>query len=291
MVDWLFDSWASLGRVLVIGTLAYTAAGGAARRTLTASTRFGRASTLTLRWTLIAGERHLRATAEIDWREDRRLLRFQVPTRWRGRMARFGCPFGAIDRPQQPGDERAEAMWEVPGSRWAAVLDDAGAGLAVLTEASYGFSARDGVLGLSLLRAAVDPDPTADRGAQVIHWALGTHVSRATAAQPTTAAAADTLFAPVLPCRAALSAPPIHVLDAGTLAPSWLQPLPGACVLRLHEVGGAHGSARIAARHRPVAVALAGTPLRGVRIVRDGDAWRVHYAPFQVIGLRVPTTP
>ncbi len=120
----------------------------------------GESSSIRVRYVLEAASLHLKIEARIDWQESHRLLRFVVPTGYRGRHARFGCPFGSIERPQLPGTEADEAMWEVPGSRWAAVQDDDGRdGLAILAESKLGYAARDGVLSLSLLRARSGPTP------------------------------------------------------------------------------------------------------------------------------------
>ena len=57
-----------------------------------------------------------------------------------------------------------------------AVTDDTGAnGAAMVTEAKFGFSCRDGDLAASLLKAPKSPDPEADMGRHVVRLALGKH--------------------------------------------------------------------------------------------------------------------
>jgi alpha-mannosidase len=68
----------------------------------------------------------LKLEATVYWQESHQLLKYVVPTHYRGRNARFGCPFGPIERPQLAGIEATEAMWEVPAARWAAVQLDGG---------------------------------------------------------------------------------------------------------------------------------------------------------------------
>jgi alpha-mannosidase len=111
---------------------------------LTSTIRISERSSLTLRWSLAAHERHLRLDLDVDWHEDHRCLRLHLPTAMRGRDARYGCAFGAVSRPQVPGGPADEAQWEVPGSRWAAATRDDGAGLALVSEATWGFGCRDG---------------------------------------------------------------------------------------------------------------------------------------------------
>ena len=64
--------------------------------------------------------------------------------------------------------------FEVAGHRFAD-LSEPGFGLALLNDAKYGHSARGNVLGLSLVRSPVYPDPLADEGEQRFTYALMPH--------------------------------------------------------------------------------------------------------------------
>ena len=145
------------------------------RAVLRGTTPLGERSTLVVRYILDAGSRWLRIEAEVEWQEAHQFLRYHLPTGYRGRWARFGNPFGSIQRTQQPGVQADEAMWEVPGNRWAAVLNEDGRGMAIITEAKYGFSCKDGDLGVSLLRSTKEPDTEADMGRHTIRFAVGRH--------------------------------------------------------------------------------------------------------------------
>ncbi len=123
-----------------------------------ASVRFrrsvGKASSIVTTFTVDAFEPVLRVELHVDWREEHTLLKLLFPTDYTGRMARFGAPYGSALRSQHPGLPRDEAAFESCGSRWACVMhDDESDGLAVISEAKYGWSCRDGALGLSLLRS------------------------------------------------------------------------------------------------------------------------------------------
>src|SRR5258708_13739785 len=88
------------------------------------------------------------------------LLKEIFSTDYCGREARFGAPFGSTLRGQWPGYTREEAQWEVPASRWMILMDDAqNEGLAVITEAKHGFTRRNAVVGVSLLRSHRVPGP------------------------------------------------------------------------------------------------------------------------------------
>ena len=262
------------------------------RAVLRGEAAIGAQSRLTVDYILEAGSRHLRVDVHVDWHEAHRLLKFHMPTAYRGRWARFGTPFGSIQRPQLPGVPSDEAMWEVPGSRWAAVTNEDGSGLAVCTEAKYGFSCRDGNLGVSLLRSPKAPDRDADMGTHHMRFAVGRHEPCTTAQTLGTAAAADALFAPVVIGRRGAAAPaPLDLESLGSLVPSWVTPAesgPGF-VLRLHETNGSAGIARLRLAHAPRAVEFVDFLERRVgrpdRV--DRHTFALTYRPYQILSVRV----
>ena len=92
----------------------------------------------------------------------------------RAERATFECAFGVVTRPTHRNTSWDEAQFEVAGHRFAD-LGEPGFGLALLNDAKYGHSARDNVLGLSLVRSPVLPDPLADEGEQRFTYALMPH--------------------------------------------------------------------------------------------------------------------
>lgn len=221
-------------------------------------------STVDLLWRLRAGFAALELELEINWVETESLLRLEVPTVFRGQTALFGAPYGGDWRLQQPGDPRQTAQWEVSASRWALATDDGReGGVFALAEAKYGFSIRDGILGVSVLRSAkitatnafppaFRPGPEqpvfSDLGAHRIRLGLGRLTPDATReAYP--AALAESLFAE--PLAIASNARPAKALfptleGMPTLTPIWAAPAgPGRWVLRLNETMGRRGTVRL----------------------------------------------
>lgn len=228
--------------------------------------RLGNASELTLRYRLEAGEAFLRIEAEVDWREENTLLKLHFPTAYRGTNARFGAPFGSVLRSQQPGRSTDEAQWEVPGSRWAAVASDGEReGLALVTEAKYGFLARDGDLSVSLLRSArvtgqggdryavpeglsraAPVSPYSDQGRHLIRLALAPYdLVGEQGALP--AVLADLVFSePILYRGEPVEAGFLGMDHAPTLVAAWAIPAAqDGWLLRLHEVSGQRGEFRL----------------------------------------------
>ena len=214
------------------------------------------ASRVNVVYYLNAGEPVLRVRYDVDWRDPLHWLKAIVATDYRGKDTRFGAPVGSVLRGQWSGYAREEAQWEVPGSRWAVVSDDAqNEGLALVTEAKYGFTARDGKIGVSLLRSALVTEahdhpqirttpgrPThSDLGKHRIEIALGRYAADLPAhEQP--AALADVLYTPCLPCGITLSAGLGGIIGTSSAVPAWAEPLAGgAWALRLHETLGRRG--------------------------------------------------
>jgi alpha-mannosidase len=269
--------------------------------------KLGHASTIALRYWLEPAASVLRLTVELDWHETDTMLKLHFPTRYAAREMRCGAPYGSILRPQLATHQLVEAMWEMPMSRWAAVFADAERdGLFVVTEAKYGVNCRDGNLGVTLLRSPRHvgyedhgnaypahlsrlPKPATlftDQGRHVIQLAVGAYNATAPrAAQP--AALAETLFTPPVAYTGAPMASAFHGLDGSdTLIPAWARPAGRhRWILRLHEVAGQRGTARIrladgwTARKvdfldRP----LDRTPLRNARL---------PFAPYEIVSLLI----
>jgi alpha-mannosidase len=136
--------------------------------------RSWRLSRIVQTYALAANGRRLDIDTFIDWRDRRVLLRSLTPASVRAERASFECAFGVVMRPTHRNTSWDEAQFEVAGHRFAD-LTEPGFGLALLNDAKYGHSARDNVLGLSLVRSPVLPDPLADEGEQRFAYALMPH--------------------------------------------------------------------------------------------------------------------
>lgn len=273
--------------------------------TLIVTRKIGRASKLTTRYRLEAGEPVVRMELELDWHEAETMLKIRFPTKYRGPQARFGAPFGSVRRAQHAGPLAAEAQWEVPGSRYAAVCDESeSTGLFVATESKYGFSARDGDLAVTLLRSprmtGYDSHDRAspralsrvrpasiysDQGRHVIRLAWGRYTAEAARADHP-GALAETLFTMPLSYRGSAVATAFRGMTGGeSLLPSWAQPLgKDRWILRLHEVTGQSRRAglRLAPGHQARKVNLLGEPL-GARL-RHGQ---LVYRAYEIISLLI----
>jgi len=265
--------------------------------------KLGRKSSVIARYRLDAFQPIVHLEYEIDWREEQALLKVLFPTAYTGRFARFGAPFGSVRRGQQPGAPADEAMFESAGSRWAIVADDSESeGLAVVTEAKYGFSCRDGVLGVSLVRSPhvtgedaghgrLFPETLRRGGKRPAFSDLGRHVIRMaislhTPQTPRSLLApmlADILFTPPLPYMGpAASAGLIGIDGLESVVPCWAKPATDGkgWVLRLHETLGRRGKIRLRLAEGLQAFCSDLSELRSQIAPRE-----VKVAPYEIVSL------
>ena len=254
-------------------------------------------SRITVVYSLRAGEGALRVRYEIDWQDPLHWLKGIFSSEYRGREARYGAPFGSVLRGQWSGYPREEAQWEVPGSRWMAMCDDAQSeGLAIISEAKYGFTTRDGTVGVSLLRSAlvteandhpnIRPTPNrpihSDLGKHTIELALSRYAPDLPAhEQP--AALADSLFTPCVPYAGeAVAAGLERIEGVSSAVPAWAEPVKGGWVLRLHETLGRRGALKVslAPGAKGAPVDLLGRPLSNAKA--SAGAVALPVTPYQV---------
>lgn len=279
----------------------------AEKSALVVTRKAGAASTATIRYWLEPGASVLRITVELDWHEPDAMLKLHFPTHYRGREVRCGTPFGSVLRPQLATNLQVEAQWEWPMSRWATVSSEGERdGLFVVTEAKYGVSCRDGNLGVTLLRTPRHvgyeehakaypahlsrlPKPATvytDLGRHTIELAVG-HYNLAAPRAEQPAVQAENLFTPPLAYHGKPVASALLGLDGGeTLVPHWAQPLGrDRWVLRLHELSGQRGTARlgIAAGWRAQKINLLGETM-GRLLPRNG---RLEFSPYEIVSLQL----
>jgi alpha-mannosidase len=124
--------------------------------------------------TLYNGLPRIDFTTDVDWWEDKTMLKVAFPLAVHDSIATYEIPYGTIRRSTQERDSWEKARREVPALRWADV-STGGYGVSLLNEAKYGYDIKGNVVRLSLLRSPKWPDPTADRGKQIIAYALYPH--------------------------------------------------------------------------------------------------------------------
>jgi alpha-mannosidase len=114
---------------------------------------------------------------DVDWWEEKTMLKVAFPVSIEDSVATYEIPFGTIGRSTRMRSSWEKGKVEVPALRWADLSSDE-YGISLLNNAKYGYDIKGNVMRLSLLRSPKWPDPTADRGKHTIHYALYPHRGR-----------------------------------------------------------------------------------------------------------------
>jgi alpha-mannosidase len=248
-----------------------------------------RGSRISQTYKLLSASRRLDVETHVDWRERQVLLRALFPLRVRSHEATFETMYGAAKRPTHRNTSWDEVRFEVCAHRFAD-LSEPGYGVALLNEGKYGHSARDNVLGISLLRSPLYPDPFTDEGEHRFTYSLFPHPG-------------DWAGAGVTREAFSLNSPLIAGADGGEPSEGGFVAAGGVelalgslkkaedgrgVILRLYEPHGARGSATLRFASdvgRVERVDLLEEPERTVEV--QGDEVLLDVRPFEVLTLRV----
>ncbi len=124
--------------------------------------------------TLYAGVDRIDVKMKADWWETHMFLKVAFPVAVHGDNAAYEIPFATIERTTKMDTLWEKARFEVPAHKWGDLSDDRG-GISLLNNSKYGYDIHGNVMKLSLLRAPLWPDPTADRGKHCFVYSLYTH--------------------------------------------------------------------------------------------------------------------
>src|ERR671910_13318 len=250
-----------------------------------------RGSTIAQTYRLLSGSRRVDIESYVDWPERRVLLRTLFPLAVRSHETTCETMFGALRRPTHYNTPWDATRFEVSAHRFCD-LSEPGYGVALLNDGKYGHSAKGNVVGISLLRSPLYPDPFADEGEHRFMYSLFPHQGDWTAAG--VAREAFALNAPLFPVMAQGDAVPrgFSLLEAEglelALGSLKLAEEGDSVILRLYEPHGARGECTLRFG-RPV------ERVERVNLLEEsegsvevrGGAVRLGVRPFEVVTLRV----
>ncbi|WP_104180790.1 glycoside hydrolase family 38 C-terminal domain-containing protein [Arthrobacter sp. B0490] len=250
---------------------------------------------------LDASAPRLQISTEVDWHEQKKLLKLAFPLDVHAERATSEIQFGHIHRPTHANTSWDAARFETVAHRWVHV-GEPGYGVAVANDSTYGHDTTRSTAGratsttvrLSLLRAPVFPDPAADQGSHRMEVSvlLGANIPDAVAEgyrlnvpPRTVPEVARTAVEPLVRLDN-----PAHVVEAVKLAEDGS----GDVVVRLYEAHGSRsrGTLRAGFAHASaVETDLLERPLEDAAILRrDGDVVHLDLRPFQLVTLRFAVT-
>jgi alpha-mannosidase len=253
---------------------------------------------------LHAGSLRLDIETDIELHDRQVLFRALFPLVVRSHEASFETMYGVARRPTHRNTSWDAAKFEVGGHRWAD-MSEPGYGVALLTDAKYGYSVHDNVLGLSLVRSPIYPDPWADEGEHHFTYSLFPHIGDWTDAEVVAEALA--LNSPLtvalaepgggsMPLEASLVSLPVEaglLLDAGvTLGLGALKRAEDGVglIVRVYEPHGARGTAilQFGAEVQSVQkVNFLEESIEDDAVAAEGRTVSLPVRPFEVVTLRV----
>ena len=238
---------------------------------------------------LRANSRLIEIYARVRWQGRRRILRALFPFAVRTHEFWAETAFGAVARPTHRNTPWDQARFEVPAHRWVD-LSEPNYGVSLLNDGKYGHSAQGNLLGITLLRSPIYPDPYADEGEHEFTYAIYPHAGDWR--QGTVQVAQD------------LHRPLIVTATSDTPLPSSLfrfngDPLELAClkkaedsdavILRLYEANGNRGVATIETALRLQDAAMVNIlEEESVSLaIEDERLIKISFTPFQVVTLKL----
>lgn len=123
---------------------------------------------------LYSAKKRIDFKTEVEWAEHQKVMKAAFPVNIRAVDARYDIQYGNIRRPITRNNSWESAKFEVVAHKWAD-MSETGYGLAVLNDCKYGHDIKEGVIRLTLLKSAVDPDYAADQGHHEFTYALLPH--------------------------------------------------------------------------------------------------------------------
>ncbi|AIO19411.1 Mannosylglycerate hydrolase [Candidatus Izimaplasma bacterium HR1] len=112
----------------------------------------------------------------IDWNEKQTLLRTLFPLTVSNQYATYEIQYGNVKRTTHENTSWDHAMFEVPAQKWAD-LSDGNYGVSLINDSKYGYSIKDSVIGLSLLKSSQWPCLDIDKGNHTFTYSLYPHLN------------------------------------------------------------------------------------------------------------------
>jgi alpha-mannosidase len=181
------------------------------------------------------GSRRVEFHTTVDWQERHKLLKAAFPVGFHATEAIHEIQFGYLRRPNHRSRPFDADRFEVCNHRWTALAEE-GRGFAVLNDCKYGVNVLGNTISLTLLRAPLAPDMTADVGLQEFTYAF--YAWNGSLADSGLAREAYELNVPVVTAEGAAGSRSLFSLDAPGIVIDTVKPAEdgsGDVVVRLYE--------------------------------------------------------
>jgi alpha-mannosidase len=131
-------------------------------------------STIRQKITLTAYSGRIDFQTTVDWKNDHILLKTAFPTDITSDKATYDIQYGNVERPTHYNTSWEQAKFEVCAHKFAD-LSEYNFGVSILNDCKYGHDIHDGVIRLSLIKSATNPNPAADKEVHHFTYAIFPH--------------------------------------------------------------------------------------------------------------------
>ena len=173
-----FDAWdIDLYHVLKKKTLKVSKIEVVKNNSLMATVRFTYefgTSVLVQDMNVFAMNRRIDFVTNVDWKERQQLLKASFDVDIRATEARYDIQFGNVQRPTHWNTSWDMAKFETVAHQWVDFAQR-DYGVALLNDCKYGHSVKDKTMTITLLKGAINPDPTADIGKHTFTYSILPH--------------------------------------------------------------------------------------------------------------------
>ena len=112
----------------------------------------------------------------VNWQEHQHLLKALFPVDVHTDEATFDIQFGNLKRKIHRNTSWDVARFESCAQKWMD-MSEGYYGVSLLNDCKYGHSGLDGVMGLTLIKSGIEPNPVADREEHIFTYALFPHAN------------------------------------------------------------------------------------------------------------------
>ncbi|MBQ7099679.1 MAG: alpha-mannosidase [Oscillospiraceae bacterium] len=124
-----------------------------------------------------ADSRRIDFETKVDWKLHQHLLKAEFPVDIHADEATFEVQFGNVKRKTHTNTSWDKARFESCAQKWMD-FSEGHYGVSLLNDCKYGHSVLDGVIGLTLLKSGVEPNPNADVELHEFTYSLLPHAER-----------------------------------------------------------------------------------------------------------------
>ena len=110
----------------------------------------------------------------VDWKERHILLKAAFPVDVNAEKATYEIQYGNVERPTHWNTSWDQAKFEVCAHKWAD-LSEVRYGVSLLNDCKYGYDIKDGIMRLTLIKSATEPNTDADRELHEFTYSLYPH--------------------------------------------------------------------------------------------------------------------